>query len=177
MEEFAQMDVKARMLLHFEVEQFLYHEAQILDERRFDEWLNLLTEDIHYWMPIRRTTTLAQVDSEFTKIGAMALFDDDINFLRMRVAKMSAGNAWSEDPPSRTRHFVNNIQVVGIEGDDIQIKANIHLYRTRLESVEDSWIGRREDVLRRDGDSFKLARRYIFLEQTTILSQNLSNIF
>ncbi|MBV1904514.1 MAG: 3-phenylpropionate/cinnamic acid dioxygenase subunit beta [Pseudomonadales bacterium] len=172
------MDTQSRMLLHFEVEQFLYQEAKILDERRFDEWLSLLTEDIHYWMPIRRTTTLAQVEDEFTKIGAMALFDDDINFLRMRVAKMASGNAWSEDPPSRTRHFVSNIQIVDIEEDgDIVVETNIHLYRTRLESVEDSWIGRRKDWLRRDGDNLKLARRHIFLEQTTILSQNLSNFF
>ena len=171
------LDAQSRMLLNFGVEQFLYQEAKMLDERRFDEWLETLTEDIHYWMPIRRTTTLAQADTEFTKIGAMALFDDDLNFLKMRVAKMSAGNAWSEDPPSRTRHFVSNVMVVDIEDGDIVVEANIHLYRTRLESVEDSWIGRRKDWLRPHEGSFKLARRHIFLEQTTILSQNLSNIF
>ena len=64
---------------------------------------------------------------------------------------MAAGNAWSEDPPSRTRHFVTNIRIVDIQGDDITIEANFHLYRTRLDSDEDSWIGHRKDVLRRIG--------------------------
>ncbi|MGA0236738.1 MAG: aromatic-ring-hydroxylating dioxygenase subunit beta, partial [Alphaproteobacteria bacterium] len=51
------------------------------------------------------------------------------------------------------------------------------LYRTRLNSEEDSWIGRREDTLRRVDGQFKLARRHIFLEQTVILSQNMSSLF
>ena len=177
MSRFQALSMQEQMLLQFEVEQFLYREAKLLDERRFDEWLNLLTEDIHYWMPIRRTTTLRQTDQEFTKPGAMAFFDDDKTFLTLRVQKMAAGNAWSEDPPSRTRHFVTNIYITEIDEDDIAINANFHLYRTRLDSDEDSWIGHREDVLRRVDGHLMLARRHIFLEQTVILSQNLSSIF
>ncbi|MEO2175833.1 MAG: 3-phenylpropionate/cinnamic acid dioxygenase subunit beta [bacterium] len=165
------------MLLQFEVEQFLYHEAKLLDERRYDEWINLLTEDIHYWMPIRRTTTTREINKEFTEPGAMAFFDDDLEMLKMRVKKMAAGNAWSEDPPSRTRHFVSNIHISGVQGDEIKVELNFHLYRTRLESEEDSWIGRRQDLIRRTDNSFMLARRHIFLEQTVILSQNMSSMF
>jgi biphenyl 2,3-dioxygenase beta subunit len=95
----------------------------------------------------------------------------------MRVKKMSAGNAWSEDPPSRTRHFVTNIRIVDIQGDDLTIETNFHLYRTRLDSEEDSWIGRREDMLRRVDGNFMIARRHIFLEQTVIMAQNMSNLF
>jgi len=165
------------MLLQFEVEQFFFCEAGLLDDRRFHEWLDLLTEDIHYWIPIRRTTTLRQVASEFTEPGAMSFCDDDLDFLRVRVAKMTAGNAWSEDPPSRTRHMVNNIQIVAVNEGEIETKANIHLYRTRLDSAEDSWIGSRKDVLRRKDRTLRLARRHLFLEQTVILSQNMSNLF
>ena len=50
--------IQEKMLLQHEVEQFLYHEARLLDERKFDDWLALLTDDIHYWMPIRRSTSL-----------------------------------------------------------------------------------------------------------------------
>jgi biphenyl 2,3-dioxygenase beta subunit len=171
------MSLQQRMLMQFEVEQFFYSEASLLDGRRFEEWLNLLTEDMHYWMPIRRTTTSREVASEFTEPGAMAFFDDDLNFLKMRVAKMTAGNAWSEDPPSRTRHIVNNIQIVSVKDAEIETTANFHLYRTRLESEEDSWIGSRKDLLRRVDGRLMLARRHIFLEQTVILAQNLSNIF
>jgi len=171
------ISLQDRMLLQYEVEQFFYYESSLLDERRFDEWLNLLTEDMHYWMPIRRTTTLRQTSSEFTKPGAMAFFDDDLNFLKMRIAKMTAGNAWSEDPPSRTRHIVNNVQILSANDEEIETTANFHLYRTRLESEEDSWIGCRKDMLRRVDGSLMLARRHIFLEQTVLLAQNMSNIF
>lgn len=172
-----EMSPQEKMLLQYEVEQFLYHEARLLDERKFEDWLALLTDDIHYWMPIRRTTMARDVGNEFTRPGAMAFFDDDKNFLQLRVKKTSANNAWSEDPPSRTRHFVTNIRIVDIQDEDIAIEANFHLYRTRLDCDEDSWIGHRKDVLRRVDGSFMLARRHIFLEHTVIMSQNMSSLF
>ena len=127
-----------RLLLAHEVEQFLYQEAALLDARRFDEWLALLTDDVHYWVPIRRTTTAREVDREFTRPGDMAFFDDDLEVLTQRVEKMKVGNAWSEDPPSRTRHFVSNIRIVSASGMEIAVEANFHLYRSRLDSDEDS---------------------------------------
>ena len=166
-----------RMLLQFEVEQFLYHEANLLDERRYDDWLNLLTKDIHYWMPIRRTTTARESQQAFTKPGAMAFFDDDFESLQLRIQRLSVGSAWAEDPPSRTRHFVSNVHIEKVAGNDIKVGLNFHLYRTRLESEEDSWIGRRVDTIRRVDNEFKLAQRHIFLEQTLILAQNMSSLF
>lgn len=82
-----EMNIQENMLLQHEVEQFLYHEARLLDERKFDDWLALLTDDVHYWMPIRRTTTVREIDDEFTKPGAMAFFDDDKKYLEIRVKK------------------------------------------------------------------------------------------
>ena len=171
------LSLQERALLTFEVEEFLYREAALLDARRFDEWLALLTDDIHYWMPIRRTTTAREVDAEFTRPGDMAFFDDDKDMLTLRVQRLSVGRAWAEDPPSRTRRLVTNIRLLGIDGDELATSANFQLYRTRLDSEEDCWIGRREDVLRRVNGSLMLARRHLFLEQTVILSQNMSSLF
>ena len=171
------LGMQERMLLKFEVEDFLYHEASLLDERRLEEWLALCTDDIHYWMPIRRTTTVKEVANEFTKPGGMAYFDDDKRTLALRVQRLQVGRAWAEDPPSRTRHIVTNVRVLDVDAADIKVAVNFQLYRTRLDSEEDSWIGRREDVLRRDNGALKLARRHIFLDQTVILSQNMSNLF
>jgi biphenyl 2,3-dioxygenase subunit beta len=165
------------LLLQYEVEQFYYQEAALLDARRFDEWLELLTPDIHYWMPIRRTVTLANADREFTKPGDMAFFDDDKALLEARVRKLGTGFSWSEDPPSRTRHMIHNIRVLEETGDELAVESNFHLYRTRLDSEEDSWIGLRRDRLRRVDGKLRIARRHIFLEQTLILSRNLSNFF
>jgi 3-phenylpropionate/cinnamic acid dioxygenase small subunit len=171
------MSLSERALLQYEVEQFLYAEAALLDARRYRDWLGLLADDIHYWMPIRRTVTTADLDLEFTKPGEMAYFDDDRLLLEMRVKKLEAGSAWSEDPPSRSRHFVSNVRILGVEGDEITLEAAFHLYRSRLNSEEDNWFGRRIDVLRRVEDGFRLSRRHLFLDQTVILSANMSTIF
>jgi biphenyl 2,3-dioxygenase beta subunit len=167
----------AAVLLQHEVEQFYYVEAALLDERRFAEWLDLLTSDVHYWMPIRRTVMNADLDQEFTKPGAMAFFDDDKAMLEARVKKLATGYSWSEDPPSRTRHMIHNVRVLAVEGEELTVESNFHLYRTRLESEEDSWIGRRRDHLRRVDGALRIAERHVFLDQTLILSRNLSNFF
>ena len=177
MTAFADLTLHEQMLLTYEAEQFLYAEAALLDNRRLDEWLELLTDDVHYWMPIRRTTTAKEVEREFTEPGGMAFFDDDRSTLAMRVQRLAVGRAWAEDPPSRTRRLLSNVQIVGAQGDEIETTCNFQLYRTRLASEEDSWIGRREDVLRRVDGHLKLARRHIYLEQTVILAQNMSNLF
>lgn len=169
--------ISERMELQFEVEQFYYDEAALLDERRFAEWLALMTDDIHYWMPIRRTRTLEESDQEFTPPGAMALFDDDKALLEKRIKRFATDVAWAENPPSRTRHIVTNVRVLDIDGDELTVEANIHLYRARLDSEEDSWIGRRRDRLRRVHGTWRIARRHIFLEQTVLLSTNLSSLF
>jgi biphenyl 2,3-dioxygenase beta subunit len=174
---FDDLSFEERMRLTYEAEEFLYREASLLDARAFDAWLELLTDDVHYWMPIRRTTTAKEIANEFTQPGDMAFFDDDRAMLELRVQRLAVGRAWAEDPPSRTRHLVTNVRVLDVDGDELLVGANFQLYRTRLESEEDCWIGRREDLLRRVDGSLKLARRHLFLEQTVILSQNLSSIF
>ena len=128
-------------------------------------------------MPIRRTTQAREVDLEFTKPGGMAFFDDNKEILTMRIQRLAVGRAWAEDPPSRTRRLITNLRVEKIEEDELTVHSNFQLYRTRLNSEEDSWLGRREDVLRRTESGFLLAQRHIYLEQTVILSQNLSSLF
>lgn len=170
-------ELMARIALQYEVEQYYYDEAALLDDRKFDEWLALFAPDAHYWMPIRRTMTSADLAKEFTARGAMAFFDDDRNLLAARVKKLGTGYSWSEDPPSRTRHLVTNVRIVRIEGDELGVETNFHLYRTRLNSEEDNWIGSRKDVLRRTDDRLMIVSRHIFLEQTVLLSRNLSSFF
>ena len=165
------------MLLQHDVERFLYDEAALLDQRRYEQWLTLFTDDTRYFMPIRRTRMQHELDREFTQPGEMAFFDDDKAALSGRVTKLMTGRSWSEDPPSRTRHLITNVRVLSEDGDEVTAESNFHLYRTRLNSEEDSWIGSRRDRLRRVDDSFQIASRTIYLEQTVLLSRNLSNFF
>lgn len=165
------------MLRHYEVEKFLFDEAALLDERRFAEWVELFTEDVRYWLPIRRTKTSKELKREFTAPGEMAFIDDDIMMLRTRVKRLKTGYAWAEDPPSRVRRLITNVRVVSVDGDELEVHSNFHMYRTRLNSEESSWIGHREDRLRRVDGRLMIAKRSIFLEQTVVLSNNLSNFF
>ncbi len=167
----------ADMVRQYEVEKFLYDEAALLDAHDYERWVALFSDDTHYFMPIRRTRLRRELSKEFTKPGEMAYFDDDKMMLTMRWKKFAAGSSWAEDPPSRTRHLITNVRVVEDRGDELAVESNFHVYRTRLKSEIDSWVGRREDVLRRHGDSFLIAKRVILLDQTVLLSRNLSTMF
>jgi biphenyl 2,3-dioxygenase beta subunit len=167
----------AAMVRQFEVERFLYDEAALLDARRFEEWVELFADDARYFMPIRRTRTRQEIDREFTQPGEMAFFDDNKRSLLMRVRKLATGRSWSEDPPSRTRHLITNVRIIEDRADELDIESNFHLYRTRLQSEETSWLGARCDTLRRTGATFRIVTRAIYLEQTVLLSSNLSNFF
>ena len=167
----------AEMVRQFEVERFYYDEAALLDAHRYEDWLALFTDDTFYFMPLRRTRMQREMDREFTKPGEMAFFDDTKAQLTSRVAKLLTGRSWSEDPPSRTRHLITNVRVVEDDGAELAVESNFHLYRTRLKSEETSWIGSRRDTLRRADGSFRIAKRTILLEQTVLLSRNLSNFF
>jgi biphenyl 2,3-dioxygenase subunit beta len=170
-------DARDALLVRLEVEEFLFREAALLDDRRFEEWVNLFTDDAHYFMPIRRTRSRRELAKEFTQPGEMALFDDPKPILQARVVKLMSGTAWAEDPPSRTRRLITNVLVDEDRGNELAVRSNFLLYRTRLKSEETTWIGSRRDLLRRVDGSFRIARRHIFLEQTVLLSQNLSNFF
>ena len=162
--------------LQHEVEQFLYHEAWLLDERRYREWLDLFTEDAHYWMPIRMTRAHGDEAEELTKEYENSYFDDDKAMLVQRIEKLETGYAWAEDPPSRTRHVVSNVRIrAGATSSELTLDCYFIVYRTRLDTDEDLWIGRREDTLRKEDGQWKIARRKIVIDQTVLQSKNLSS--
>jgi 3-phenylpropionate/cinnamic acid dioxygenase small subunit len=161
-----------------QIEQFLYREAALLDERRFREWLDLFTDDTEYWMPVRSTRQWSDEAHEFTQPGEAAFFDEDKELLAERVRKLYTGVAWSEDPPSRVRHFVSNVRLLERRGDaEFLVTCNFIVYRTRLAMDEDMWVGRREDTLRKVDGRWRIARRHIFIDQVSLTSKNLSVFF
>src|SRR5262245_43192219 len=154
----------------WEVQQFYYDEAAALDTRRYSDWLDFFDEELHYWVPIRRTRTANELDKEFTTEDEIGWFDDDRPLLEARVRKLETGYAWSEDPPSRTRHLITNVRIIEDTGDTLQVESDFILYRTRLNSEEDWWVGLRKDVIRRKDGKFKIAKRTVLLDQTLVLS-------
>src|SRR5437764_14340749 len=102
--------LRASLELRNEIEDFLYLESELLDDRRLDEWLELWTDDCHYWMPIRSTRVRGDEEHELTNESENSYFDDDKQVMRQRVAKVETRFSWSEEPPSRPRHLLSNIR-------------------------------------------------------------------
>lgn len=174
----AEAPAMADIVLQHRVEQFLYHEAQLLDEWKWPEWLELFTDDVRYWMPLRHNRLRRQRGtSEIPDRIEMAHFDETKESLGRRVAQMTSGKHWSEDPPSRARHLVTNVRVASRADGDLDVRLNFVLYRNRLESEIDVWVGERYDTLRPDGEAFRIAARTILLDQNVVVAKNLSVLF
>ena len=153
--------------LYHDIQQFLFNEARLLDERLFDDWLDLFTEDCRYWMPVRQTTMRAA--DEVRGDDELPLFDDDKKFLTARVHRLTRTPlAHAEKPPSRTRHFVANVTVAERADAEIDVAANILVYQSRLERTESTFVGSRQDRLRRTPQGWRIARRKIVLDQTLV---------
>jgi len=167
-----------RLFLRLEVEEFLAHEAALLDDRKFRDWLDLLAEDLEYWMPVRTTRPKGDEENEFAKIGEGAFFDETKAHMEERIRKLETPYSWAEDPPSRTRHINTNIRILSQpRPNEVEVACNFILYRGRLANHQDIWVGRRIDGLRRTEDGWKIWKRHIFIDQVSLLAKNLSVFF
>jgi len=162
--------------LRRQIEDFYYLEAELLDDRKLREWYELLAEDIRYWMPVRHNELERPDDitQELSRPGESYYFDDDSKSLRIRVERAYSKIAWAEVPPSRTRHLITNVRVKKDDGQEVEVESNFLVYRTRMETDKDLFVGTRRDVLRRSGGGFKIARRTIILDQAVLDAKNIS---
>src|SRR5712691_3208338 len=171
------------LLLTREIEEFLYAEAELLDERRFEAWLELLTDDIRYWMPMRRNVKFGELEREFTREGQdINWFDEGKDTLTRRVQQILTGVHWAEEPLSRLCHMVSNIQLLHVQPSvvapaEVMVKCRFLIYRNRVETETDLLVGKREDVLRRVNGQWKIRQRKIVLDQNVLLAKNLTFFF
>lgn len=164
--------------LHHRISQFLYEEARLLDDWQFRDWLAQLDDDIRYTM---RTTVNAQTRDRRKGIQPPTtwIFNDNKDQLERRIARLETGMAWAEEPPSRTRHMISNLQVSETDQPDVfAVRLNYLLYRAQKERDETFYVGTRMDKVRRlPGDEWRLLEREIVLDQAVITSHNLSVLF
>jgi 3-phenylpropionate/cinnamic acid dioxygenase small subunit len=157
-----------------EIEHFLYHEASLLEENRFREWLALLTDDIVYRLPVRQAI---EPGTPTGSESVFCLYDDDKKSLEMRTMRLETGWAHSEVPPSVTQRLITNVMVRAEAGlDDIQVSSNFMVHQERIGKHVSTFIGKRFDRLRRSGPDWRIARRDIELAQT-ILPSTISIFF
>lgn len=136
-----------------EAEDFLYHEAALLDAWKLDEWLALFTEDAVYRVP---SNDRPDGDSRST----LFTIADDINRLRARVHRLQDPNAYAESPPSRTRRMVSNVRVVA----PLQVESNFTVHRFRRGGDERTYVGRYRYSFRVAGGKARIAVREAILD-------------
>lgn len=158
---------------HLVAHQWLVDEAYQLDAQEYDDWLARIAKDIHYVMPVRVTTALG---AGYDTSPGMAHFDEDWYSLSRRVARFNTEHAWTEDPPSRLRHHVTNVRTFATENpDELIVESAVLLFRSRGDVREAATISAgREDLLRRTGHGWQLARRTIMVDESVLRTQNLA---
>ncbi len=172
------------------VQHFLYREARLLDSREFRQWLDLLAEDLDYRMVSRRFRYPASSKAMTTRErerqrpmgerieNELPLMEETKNSLALRVDRLETGMAWAEDPPSTTRRTISNIEVEPGKTDaEVVVFSNYVVYRTRGGPEADLYVGGREDVLRSIDGAWRLARRKVVLDQSSLSAKNISTFF
>lgn len=175
-------DRLAGLLLKEEISELLHHEADLLDEQRFDEWLALLDEDVAYTMPLRLNVHQNDRDRSVTRSGETCWFDENKTTLRMRVEQIQTGEHWAEEPLSRVSHLVTNIRLLdvanGVSGTDtVEVGCRFLVYRNRVAAETDLWVGRRRDTWRSSSNGWLLVRRHLLLDQNVLMAKNLTVLF
>jgi ethylbenzene dioxygenase beta subunit len=156
------------------VEAFLLREARLLDNESWDEWLQTLSETIHYWMPGIENRRREDKSGPY-RLEHMAFFDDGMRDLQRRVARFKQPSAWAENPPTRNVHLISNIEVFAgeQEGEFIAFSCFMNI-RSRGLDESHQLVGRREDVLRREADGLKLVKRKILIPNAMLLCKNIN---
>ena len=162
-----------------EIEEFLYREADLLDNRKFTEWLDLLADDLVYFMPIRRNVKFGEHDErENTRQGqGISWFDEDKWTVTKRVEQILTGVHYAEEPLSRVTHMVTNVRLLDVKPSEVIVGSRFLVFQSRVEYENYTFIGRRTDTLRRNGDDWLIARRELILDQNVLLAKNLSILF
>ena len=140
-----------------EVEDFLYHEAALLDEWKLKEWEALLTEDAVYYVPPND-----QPDGDHR--NTLFLVADDRERIRQRIIRVLDPNCHAEHPKSRTRRMISNVRIVAVDGDLVTVAANFVCYRFRRYERIREYVGAYRYVLRRAGQSFRIKERRVFID-------------
>lgn len=140
-----------------QIEDFLYREAELLDDWRLDEWLELLTDDARYLVP--SLDLLPDDDPAAT----LYLIADDSTRIRSRVKQLMGKSARAEQPRSRTRRIISNVRIVDETEASVRVTANFLVHRSRIRKV-DTFIGKYEYRLLRDGGHLKIEERKAILD-------------
>lgn len=151
--------------LHREVEDFLYAEAELLDDWRLEEWVDLFTPDCRYLVPA------ADLPPDASPRESLYYIADDHTLLRERVKRLGKRNAHAEYPHSRTRHLVSNIRIdPASDGSDIAVRCAFLVHRYRGEAT-DQFIGTARYKIARIGGALRIREKHCRLDVDNLRAQ------
>jgi 3-phenylpropionate/cinnamic acid dioxygenase small subunit len=170
-----------RVMLAADIAEFFYQEADLLDERRFEEWLGVFTEDVQYFMPLARNMRHDEIGAEFTSDNEIAWFEEGLVTLQQRVKQLATGVHWIEEPLSRVSHLITNVRVLSDEtcalGREVRTSARILVYQNRNETETVLLAGKRLDTVRETTDGWRVCRREVRLDQNVLMAKALTTFF
>jgi 3-phenylpropionate/cinnamic acid dioxygenase small subunit len=160
--------------LQYQISRLLYQEAYLLDHRKYKEWLELLTDDLIYRMPLRETVE-GGIEVE-NIVDEMAFFEETKKSLTTRVKRLYTKSAWVENPATRQRHFVTNIMIDSTSNPDEYKVRSYFLFQRSRGSTHDieQMFGERNDIVREEKGEWKIASRTIYPDQAVITTMNMS---
>lgn len=167
----------------WEAERFFYREADLLDSRRYKEWLNMLDDNIVYFVPMRRNVKYDELaDKETTREGVdISWFEEGKWTLSKRIDQISTGVHWAEEPQSRVSHLISNVQVLAVDevegARELTTSSRFLVHQNRNHYESFTFVGRRRDVLRQHYDGWRLRRREVALDQNVLTTKMITVFF
>ena len=140
-----------------EVEDFLFHEAALLDDWKLEEWQELLTDDAAYYVPPND-----QLEGDHR--STLFLVADDRERIRQRIIRVLDPNCHAEYPKSRTRRMISNVRILAVDGDLVTVAANFVCYRFRRYERIREYVGAYRYILKQAGDSFRIKERRVLID-------------
>lgn len=137
-----------------QVEAFLYHEARLMDEHRYDEWEALWTDDAIYWVPCNA--------DDIDPTRQVSIIYDDRRRIGYRIQRLKSGAAHAQDPPSRLRRVIGNLEIEEAVNGEVIVASNFILTEVRRQR-QTLWSGRSLHRLRPEQGSFKIAFKKVLL--------------
>jgi len=151
-----------------EVEEFLYHEADLADNHRFDEWLALWTEDARYWVPSN--------EEDIDPSRHISVIYDDFRKLDERMFRLKGKHAHAQAPRSRLARVVSNVRLVDFDPErGGTVSSRLVLGEVRLDR-QTLWMGKARHVLVRTGGKFKMKEKWVYLINNDTPMTNLTFI-
>ncbi|MCE3289682.1 MAG: dioxygenase [Caulobacter sp.] len=146
--------MEADLALYHEVSQFLYREARLQDDHEWDAWEALWTDDGVYWIPANGD----DIDPQ----EQMSILYDNRSRIALRIRQLHTGRRHAQEPRSRLRRTVSNIEIMEIDGEELQVASNAMIFESNLRG-DTLWSARNEFRLRRVDGAWRMARKTVFL--------------